>query len=59
MLIEALRRNVFAGEAGEADGLARHVEGLRARLAHCDLNAVLGCEFEGNQYTNIAWGKTT
>jgi cytochrome b pre-mRNA-processing protein 3 len=58
-LVEALRRNVFAGGAGDADGLVRHVEGLWGRLAGCDLNAVLGCEFEGNQPTDIALGETT
>jgi len=58
-LIDALRRNVFAGEAADYDGLARHVEALRCRLAHCDLDALLGCEFEGNEPTNIALGETT
>jgi hypothetical protein len=39
--------------------LARHVEAVRGRLAHCDLDALLGCEFEGNEPTNIALGNTT
>jgi cytochrome b pre-mRNA-processing protein 3 len=41
LLTDALRRNVFAGGPGDADGLAIRVEEIERRLARVDLDAML------------------
>jgi cytochrome b pre-mRNA-processing protein 3 len=40
-LVETLRRNVFAGGAGDAGGLATRVEAMEARLSRLDLDALM------------------
>ncbi|MFI5012868.1 MAG: ubiquinol-cytochrome C chaperone family protein [Hyphomicrobiales bacterium] len=40
-LVEALRRNVFGGGEGDAEGLAAHAEMVEGRLARLDLEAIL------------------
>jgi hypothetical protein len=41
-MAEALRRNVFAGGAGDAEGLALRVTKIERRLEALDLDAILG-----------------
>jgi cytochrome b pre-mRNA-processing protein 3 len=45
-LVEALRRNVFAGGKGDAEGLAYWLEGIERRLASFDLDALVGASFD-------------
>jgi cytochrome b pre-mRNA-processing protein 3 len=58
-LVETLRRNVFDGGEGDADGLANHVEDLERKLAAFDLDAMLGSSLEGRQSERIDAGEAT
>lgn len=45
IMAEALRRNVFAGGEGDAEGLAFRVSKTAQRLEALDLDAILGADF--------------
>jgi cytochrome b pre-mRNA-processing protein 3 len=45
-LVEALRRNIFAGGEGDAEGLALRIANIERRLEALDLNAILGPGFD-------------
>lgn len=46
IMVEALRRNVFAGGEGDAEGLALRVTKMARRLEALDLDAILGARFD-------------
>jgi cytochrome b pre-mRNA-processing protein 3 len=46
VMAEALRRNVFAGGEGDAEGLAFRVMTVARRLDALDLDAILGSDFD-------------